>query len=95
MIQGVCNGRLFGKAMETPRSGQGGIRSKAGIDLGDGVAATQNAYQAREQFVIGGIRKVCLRSLHRLSQGSKEIPLWQAIATQCSRSKLGMAFHVR
>lgn len=61
MIQGVCNGRLFGKAMETPRSGQGGIWSNAGMDLGDGVAATQNAHQAREQFVIGGIRKVFLR----------------------------------
>lgn len=83
MIQGVCNGRLFGKALETPSSGSGGVRSNAGIDLGDGVAATQNAHQASEQFVIGGIRTVFLRSLHLRSQGSKEIPLWQAIAKQC------------
>jgi hypothetical protein len=61
MIQGVCNSRWFGKALETPSSGPGGIRSNAGIDLGDGVAATQKAHQASEQFVRGGIRQVFLR----------------------------------
>jgi len=61
MIQWCLQRSIVRQSLGNPKLELRRYPVECGYDLGDGVAATQNANQASEQFVIGGIRQVFLR----------------------------------
>jgi len=65
-IEGSGNGGWLREALESPRLGQSSIGSNAGINVTDRLAATHNAHQAGEEFVLGRIQHLFLRQLELL-----------------------------
>jgi hypothetical protein len=65
-IEGIGNGGLLREALKPPRLGQRSIGPNTGIDVTDRLAATHDAHQAGEEFVLGRLQHLFLRQLEML-----------------------------
>ena len=79
-IAGISDGRLLGEAVQAPCLGSHGIRSDAGVAVGDGMTTAHHAHEACDQLFLWCVVNAFLLQPDLLMYGSEEITLLQAIS---------------